>query len=333
MFGEDIADLRGSSIVDVQMDSRIEMQDWHGSVVQRDTLGQDTGCFRKGEELDGQVHASLKKNLGPIQGVADILLAGIIYGNRPDAIIDAGFSFLWNLNNFEADLHFGQETSRPDIRGLPDSLFRQRHLHAYLASLPLSYRGEFVTRIGIQPYIRFQDKCPQMTPLLNVWDTSKTTSLFARGVDLDAEIRPLQWATVHGSLNLAWAQRSSLHNDSLYEWEIPWTFRCGVHLSFLEERVHVYGDYVLTSGLPYYNFPANEYQALPDYGRVDISLQYRTEPKNNRLLTRYDCYCNVNNLLDQLTVRDYYWNEQMGQVPIFFSRFSIDFGVRLGFRL
>jgi hypothetical protein len=172
-----------------------------------------------------------------------------------------------------------------------------------------------------------------MNPLLNVWDTSKTTSLFARGVDLDAEIRPLQWATVHGSLNLAWAQRSSLHNDSLYEWEIPWTFRCGVYLSFLEERVHVYGDYVLTSGLPYYNFPANEYHALPDYGRVDISLQYRTEPKNNRLLTRYDCYCNVNNLLDQLTVRDYYWNEQMGQVPIFFSRFSIDFGVRLGFRL
>jgi hypothetical protein len=129
------------------------------------------------------------------------------------------------------------------------------------------------------------------------------------------------------------AQRSSLRNDSLYEWEIPWTFRCGAHLSFLEERVHVYGDYVLTKGLPYYSFLVNEYEALPDYGRMDISVQYRTQPKNNRLLTRYDCYFNVNNLFDQVNVRDYYWNESMRQVPIFLSQLSVDIGVRLGFRL
>lgn len=322
-----------SGIVNMNLDCRIDYEDWHGSVIQRDPAGLDTGYSARGEDASCNVHGCLSKEIGPLEGMADLLCSGILYGKTPDVIFDAGFSLLWNLQNLQTELHFGRVTSRPDVRGLPDSMFRQQHLETYLVSLPVFYRGDFFTKIGFQPYFRYQDKCPAMDPMMNIWDSAATTALSAHGVDIEGELQPLRWAAVHGTLNLAWARRPNDQQDSPYEWEIPWTIRSGVHCSFLGNCLHVYADYILTKGLPYYDFNEKQYLRLPEYARMDISIQYRSPIQHHRFLTRYDCYFNVYNALDNENIRDYYWNRQMQIVPLWLTPLNCDLGLRLGFRL
>ena len=76
-----------------------------------------------------------------------------------------------------------------------------------------------------------------------------------------------------------------------------------------------------------------EYLRLPDYGRTDLSLQYRATPVHNRFFTRFDAFFNVYNLFDNLNVRDYFWTAGMHRIPIYLSPINCDMGVRLGFRL
>jgi hypothetical protein len=323
-----------TGIVDLRLDGRIDYQDWSGSIVQRDPAGSAVSYSANGKELGGSVHGYIRKDFGPIEASTDLLFSGISYGTSYDAVVDAGISFLLDLQHFQAELHAGRITSRPDIRGLPDTSFRRQKLHSYVASLPVFFRSGIIAKIGIQPYLRFQDKCPRMNPLLFIWDTAATTPLSAHGVDIEGALQPFRWLALHGTLNLSWAQRSGAGSpDSLYEWNIPWTARTGMHCSFLNQRLHLYFDYILTKGIPYYDFAAKKYIALPNYGRADISLQYRTPMQPHRFLTRYDAYFEAHNLFDEFNIRDYYWGPSMRRKAIILCPFDLDMGLRAGFRL
>ena len=89
-----------------------------------------------GKESSLQVHGFIGTTFGRVTVGIDLLCAGLLYRKEPDLIGDAGVSILWSEGNLQAGLYGGRVTSRPDIRGLPDSLYRRKHLSIYLFSLP-----------------------------------------------------------------------------------------------------------------------------------------------------------------------------------------------------
>jgi hypothetical protein len=311
-----------------------EYNQWHGSVIQKDTLGIDTNYSTENSEFEMSTHGSIEKQLGPFSCGTDLLLAGLLYGTQSDMIFDFGLFTELNLDHFQIGLNGGRITGRPDIRGLPDSLFRMEHLHTYLISMPVRLTFDPRLMFSVQPYYRKKDKEPMMNPLLYTWDKTSTTPLYAKGVDFEGEVKVCKWLSLKSSLNLSDVERRIDNKDSLYEWGIPWTVRNGAHLVFGDySQFHIYLNYVLSHGLPYYDFITNRYDYLPEYKNLNIGIQYRSVILKNRYFTRYDAYFNLLNVLDNGNIRDYYWDNLMNTRRVYLSPFNLEFGARFGFRL
>ncbi|MBN1131218.1 MAG: hypothetical protein JXA71_19665 [Chitinispirillaceae bacterium] len=318
-----------------RLDYRVDYENWRGSLVQRDARGLDTGISAQGHGGAGHVHCRMERESGPISLSGD-LLGSLFFDNRkelPEPVLDAGVSMAWKGNRFQAGLHGGRVTSRPDIRGLPDSLLRRKRLHVWLLSIPLEYGGHSAPlRLSVQPYFRFQDRAPGMNPLLYSWDDGLTTAVLGQGVAIGGEIQPHEWVSWNGAVNLSRAERIGSDTALPYEGNTPWTVRSGLRLNY-RKKLHLYLKGMVTSMAPYYDFTQSRYAPLPHYVRWDIKLQYRTERPKHRYLTRYDGYFNINNVTDTRNIRDYYWDARMVRHPVFMSGLVIELGIRLGFRL
>jgi TonB family protein len=318
-----------------QLDCRVDYENWHGSVAQRDTFGLDTGIRAKGRDIAGTMNGSVERQFGVFEVGSDVL-GSVLFDNQgalPDLVLDAGLSLQWKSDRFLAELHGGRVTSRPDVRGMPDSLFRREHLHAWLLSMPLLYNGGRVpVRFSVQPYVRYQDRAPCMNPLLYVWDEELTTPMFGQGVDISGEIEPREWFSLNGAFNLNRARRFVADTVMSFEWNTPWTFRCCAHFNY-RKKFHAYINSTTSSGFPYYDFDTRKYVPLPFYRRIDINLQYREVRLKHRFLTRYDGYFNIKNILNVNNIRDYYWNAAMVKQEVQMSTLIMDLGVRFGFRL
>ncbi|MBN1307400.1 MAG: energy transducer TonB [Chitinispirillaceae bacterium] len=287
-----------------------------------------------GEEMSLQVHGFAGKTFGRVTAGIDLLCAGLLYGNEPDLIGDAGVSVIWNGHNLRAGLYGGRVTTRPDIRGQPDTLFRRRHLSAYLFALPVYYRFGPQVKIGVQPYLRIKSIEPKLDPLLQVWVPDSSTKLFAAGADLDAELQLFDWLALTGIVNLSRARRLTNDEEAPYEWDVPWTGRGGIHTQFGDEaQMHFYFNGIAAKGLPFYDFIKYGFIRAPNYLRFDLSMQYRSRFIDHRFLTRYDAYFNVFNLTDRYNATDYYWDDSMHIRAIPQGQVMIEMGVRLGFRL
>ncbi|MBN2036075.1 MAG: TonB family protein [Chitinispirillaceae bacterium] len=320
----------------VQVNCRLDNEHWHGSVIQRDMLGKDTGVCAQGRDIRAVMRGSADRQFGPVALSTDVLGSLLFYQipEAPEPMLDAGISLLWESGPLQAVLHAGRVTSRPDIRGLPDPLFRKKHLHTWLLSLPLFFYDDGIPmRLGLQPYVRYQDRTPSMDPLLSAWDERLTTPMFGEGVDVDAEVFLREWISWKCAVNLSRADR--IKNDTLirYELNAPWTFRSNLHLNY-RKRFHIYLKGITTSLSPYYDFVLSRYSPLPLFMRWDLNLHYRTERPKHRFLTRYDGYFNINNVWGGMNVSDCYWDRSMTRQNIPMCSWAImELGVRLGFRL
>jgi TonB family protein len=331
-----------SAIADVSC--RLDYQEWQGRLeypLVEHPGWNATMLSEHGRETELQVHGGIEKKFGILRVRTQVLGTGVLYDKVPDGFVDAGISLLWNFGDFQTELNAGRVTSRPDIRGLPDSSFRMQQLHSYLVSLPLNYRNNSGLNVGIEPYLRYQDKCPQMsTYYYNVWNSSSASAqpLFAKGIDCNAEVQLVQNLSLNGIVNIEDAKRINADDNSLYEWNVPWSVRSGVHYSFVHKSLHLYLNYVISKGLPYCDFGTQHtnvpvYKAVPYYERTDLSIQFRTQTLHHRYLTRYDGYLTVCNLFNQWNVRDYYWDKSMTKRAIYLCPVCFDMGVRVGFRL
>jgi len=320
--------------VNTHFDLTTDYSQWHGSVDQKDTLGIDTNYSAKNNEFEMSTHGSVEKQFGPFSFGTDLLLTGLLYDTQSDMIFDFGAFTDLRLEHFQIGLNGGRITGRPDIRGLPDPLFRKEHLHTYLISMPVRLIFDPHFMFSVQPYYRKKDKEPMMNPLLNTWDKASTTPLYAKGVDCEGEVKVSKWFSLNSTLNLSDAERKIDNKDSLYEWGIPWTVRNTAHLVFGDySQFHIYLNYVLSHGLPYYDFVTSSYNYLPKYDNLNIGIQYRSVILKNRYFTRYDTYVNFNNILDNGNIRDYYWDHLMNTRRVYLSPFNMEFGARFGFRL
>jgi len=240
-------------------------------------------------------------------------------------------------DNYQAGIHFGRVTSRPDIRGLPDSLFRRQLHRTYIGSLPLFFSYSMITKFGVTPYVRYSTNSPQLDPIKQVWKPNGSTPVLAYGADVDCRIAPLSWAELTTALNLANARRQSVTEDSLaYEWNLPWTIRTSLHLHSKNESFHVYIDYICSKGLPYYDLDNQSYDVLPVYRSLDLNFQFHARLPRQRHINLLQCYATLKNVMDLLgtsNVRDYYWNSNGYRRSVYLGNGRMDIGCRFGIRL
>lgn len=330
-------------VVDLQLDAAIDKQLWHGAVVQQlhNFSYLDTALYASGDEWGIHAHGALEKKLGSLTAGADLLFSGMLYGDNVDGAIDAGVSLLWEREHLQVGLYGGRMTSRPDIRGLPNATLRREKFPTYIIALPVKFSSNSLFSVNVQPYLRKKMREVQMDPLLFAWDPEQTTPVLATGADGEGRWQVASWIELSSSVNLSWAQRlvggeEEEEEGRMYEWNIPWTMRNGIHAQF-GGGYHCYLTTICAHGMPYFDAPAGAYTYLPTYEKLDLSLQYRNTKIKHRYITRYDGYVNVTNV-QQLykplfNVRDFYWIDTMQRRGVSLSVFVFELGVRFGFRL
>ena len=251
------------------------------------------------------LNTSLIKQTGRITTELNLLPSVVNYTGIDTRFMgDAGLSAKYESDNYHAGIHFGTVTSRPDIRGLPDSHFRMQLNRTYIASLPFFFRFGVITKLGIQPYVRYSTNAPQLDPVSEVWNPHGSTPLLAYGADFDCRIVPTSWAELTTAVNLADTRREGETGNTLpYEWDLPWTIRTGLHLNSKNDRFHFYIDYIRTKGLPYYDLDIEAYRALPVYSSIDLNFQFRASMPPQRYINKLDCYLTIKNVQGLLSHR------------------------------
>ena len=344
--------------IDLSLEAAADYMQWDGSVertfqtfvdsLERKTpAGFNNGYYNlwkdtasavinevSGREFTLQMHGAVSKAFGSFAAAVDLLGAVFLYGKVTDAAGDAGVSLIWHGKAVQAGLHGGRITSRPDIRGLPDSLYRRTRSSCYLFSFPVFFRTGPGTKFGIQPYIRRKISEPKLDPILRTWIPDAATPLVAAGADFDAEVQLFRWLAFNGAANLSHTRRRASGGGSFYEWDVPWGGRGTLHLQFgKENQVHLYCNGYLYDGFPVADTDGSAASRLPQYRRMDLNVQYRSRIINHRHLTRYDAYFNFFNLTGRFNAADYYWDEtaQWHMIPL--GDMFCELGVRLGFRL
>ncbi len=327
-----------------KLTAHVSNDQWNGYLSRQVNNQIDTIYRAQGTETGLHFNTSLIKQTGRITTELDLLASAIKYTDSIQLIGDAGASITYEGDNFHTGIYFGRITSRPDVRGLPDSLFRMQLDRTYVASLPIFFRYGMVTKLGIEPYFRYSTNAPQLDPIRQVWQQDGATRVLAYGSDFDFRIVPLSWAELSAALNLADAQRLSAAGDPLaYEWNLPWTIRANLHLHSKSDRFHLYVDYIRSQGLPYYDLDNQAYGTLPVYRSLDLNFQIRSilpPPLRNLFhsklfVNKLDCYMtfkNVQDLVHISNVRDYYWDSNGRRQPVYLGFGRVDIGARFGIK-
>ncbi|NLD92885.1 MAG: carboxypeptidase regulatory-like domain-containing protein [Fibrobacter sp.] len=321
-----------------KLTSRINHDEWYGYLVeQKNDSTIDTTFRTHGTETGLHLNTSLIKQIAHVTMELDLLASAIHYKGFNDVYGDAGVSMTYTGENYQAGIHFGRITSRPDIRGLPDSHFRRQLNHTYIGSIPLFFNYSIITKFGFTPYVRYSTNAPQLDPVKQVWNPNGSTPIIAYGADIDCRITPMSWAELTTALNLADTRRQSASNNSkTYEWNLPWTIRTSLHLKTKNDAFHIFIDYICSKGLPYYDIENQLYDALPVYRSLDLNLQFHARLSRQRHINLLECYGtlkNVRDLLGTSNVRDYYWNSNGDRRSFFLGNGRMDIGFRFGIRL
>ena len=321
-----------------KLTARISHDEWNGLLIDKknDTI-IDTVYRPHGTETGVHLNTSIIKQAARVTTELDLLASAIHHSGFNQVTGDAGASVTYTSNNYQAGIHFGRVTSRPDIRGLPDSIFRRQLNRTYITSLPFFFSYGLISKIGITPYARYSTNAPQLDPVKQIWNPNGSTPVRAFGTDIDFRLVPISCAELSTALNFANSQRLKAKNDSLaYEWNLPWTVRSSLHLYSKGDRIHLYIDYIRSKGLPYYDLDNQAYATLPVYRSIDVNLQFLTRMPRARFVNKLDCYATVKNVLDLLgtsNVRDYYWDRNGNRRPVYLGDGRMDIGARFGIKL
>lgn len=309
-----------------------------GFLIDQDNIKSlDTVLRLHGKETSAKLNSSLVKRIASVTIELELLASAVSYSGANQVIGDAGTSVTYTSDNYQAGFHFGRVSSRPDIRGLPDSVFRRQLNHTYIVTIPVALNYRFINKVGITPYMRYSTNTPQLDPVKQVWNPHGSTPVRAFGTDIDFRVSPLSWAELSAALNLANTRRLSDNDEFLpYEWDLPWTIRTGLHLNTKSDLFHIYLDYIYSKGLPYYDFDIQEYATLPVYRSIDINLQFHARMPKQRFVNLLACYAtlkNIEDLLGTTNVRDYYWDRKGICQSIFLGNGRMDIGMRFGIKL
>ena len=107
-----------------KLTDHVSNDQWNGYVSRQLNNQIDTIYRAQGTETGLHFNTSLIKQTGRITSELDLLASAIKYTDSIQLIGDAGASITYEGDNFHTGIYFGRITSRPDVRGLPDSPFQ-----------------------------------------------------------------------------------------------------------------------------------------------------------------------------------------------------------------
>jgi hypothetical protein len=338
---------KGSSYYDAAI--QLERMEWTGS--QTMLPNPETSALSAADsalaatktckETEMTVHAGARRETGRLSSGLNVLFGGVAPWYRLYA--DPGAWARMQFDHSSLGVAGGIATSRPDIRGLPSYDYRGRLQKTYSLSVNGAVTPAKWFDAGADAYVKWKDRCPARSEVPGnlVWDPSLESRLFLAGISTSTTLSPLEHWTLTLFLDGARAARMYTDHQAEYEWNVPWSGKSILRYSIFSDRLQFFLIGFLSEGLPYREIIgtdtgaayAQEYSRVPVYKRVDLKVQLNQRVEKHRFLTRYDAYVEVANIFDWPNVREYYWDYDMAQLPIFLERIEIAFGLRLGFRM
>lgn len=312
---------------------RIDHELWQGQLKQRDLRGLDTAVDRESRRYSGHLHGSLEYEHKKLSFGARLVGGGRITDENLDFSCDPGISAEWSDYGLTVGASSGLVCVYPDYRGLPDKKMQQLRMKSYIGSLKLLYTGLPWLHIHLEPYLRIQDKVPRLDPATFTWEEKLPGGLLAKGIDAQVDIVPSDWLSTYLQLSFMDAHRKGTSEKDIYEWEIPYTVKCGVRASFLEEIVSLNLHGFIRDGNYYYDFSSHDYQRLNQQIGGRFKAQISIKNIEHRYFYRWDVYTGVESAFKGAVVKDYYWDEDMKKREIIGEGFAFTLGIKTAFRL
>ncbi len=336
----------GASLYDAAV--QVEGLDWQGEQTIRGNTGPDSAKiiaspFTKaetGKEAEVTLHGGAQRGFGRTGVGANVLLGCIAPWYR--AYADPGLWARLELDRWSAGVCAGITTTRPDIRGLPTHDYRGTLQKTYSVSVNGQAAPVRWLDAGADAYVKRKDRCAALSlePGNLVWDPSVESPVLTEGINTTLALSPVEHWTLTMLQDFARANRMYPGGRQLYEWNVPWSQKSILRYSVLSDRLQFFLIGIFSAGLPYRDVVrqdssvtlSSDFSRDSTYKRIDFKVQVNQNIKDNRLLTRYDCYVEVTNIADWTNIREYYWDSNMEKLPVFLDRLGINLGVRLGFR-
>ena len=210
--------------------------------------------------------------------------------------------------------------------------------------------------VFIQSYYRWKDHCPAWSdsPYELHFEPSLTSPLLSYGVsgEIRIDFNKVLSTQLQYDFNQSKRKRNNAYT-TIYEWNIPWSLKPLIKLSFLRDKLNVFLSGVISEGLPYHDLIMqngtlhydDRIRRMPWYKRMDTKLQYDQPIDDHRYLTSFIVYLDIINVFDVFTkftttkdtrwenVREYYWNEHLLKKSVNLEVASIKLGVRASFKL
>ncbi len=328
---------KGNAAADIRVS--LDHETWSGDLKQRDhSFGIDKGESRLSQRIGGHVHGNLEYDLNAFTFGARLLGAVKFFGSEPEFICDPGVSVSWTADALTAGVSSGLVTSFPDFRGLPDKKLERTRLKSFISSMQLYYTGLAWLKLHVEPYMRIQDKSPIMNPVTFTWQDIPG-GIFAKGVDARLDITPQSPVSPYVQVNVTDAHRRSKgkgkneDRHDIYEWEIPYTLKGGVHTRLLDDKLHLYLHGFIRDGNYYYDLLSQDYKRIETQAGYTFSAQIRMKDIKHRYFYRWDLYTTAKNFFISPTVKDYYWDESKVAGEIIAEGYELTIGLKAGFRL
>jgi hypothetical protein len=315
---------------------------------------QDSSLLKSesGSETRVSFHEGVSRSFGNTHCGANALIGGFFPSTT--AYLDPG---IWAKQEFgKADLgaYAGITTSRPEIRGLPDGQYRDRLIHTYNFSATGHMKPTAWLEADAEAFYKYKDRCPaqSLIPGDFTWDPRLESPLYIRGVTTTLSLVPFKQLTLTTIQDFTSSQRRYPDRTIVYEWDIPWSNKSILRYSTYSDRLQFYLSGIFSAGLPYHDLTVADgklvfepvVQRVPTYRRLDFKFQFNQPIENNPILTRYDAYVEIQNVLNALdgwgpgawhweNTREYYWNNDMQKRPVLLEYITLNLGLRIGFRM
>lgn len=329
---------------------------WRGKsqLFEINTMRIIPGLSIRRRELDVILQSSLTR-FGQSHTYGINLIGGCL--NQPlNLFCDPGVWFEKTLSPITLLVEGGVTTSQPDIRGLPEDAYREKQIKTTSLSVNMKNLPLPASTSSLGMYGKWKNHCPKFSRQVaqSYWDPMAATPLAVAGCDLSVHT---EFTSTVSAQSMASFSRSLRYLDggfTTYEWDIPWLVNSTLAYSPNYSNSVWYITAVFAAGLPYFDvgmhdgilsFDSKTKRVKPWYRRIDVKWQVNNDVTGHRFFTRYEGYVEFANLIsltqlfqmriDQniFNVQEYFWDSNLQKRSILCDYFSINLGIRVGFRL